>query len=89
MDENPYKSPEPERTLPVAGERRLVPAWRRIASLPLIIFGACYAFALPSSIIDAVGKDVYVSQRIVFCSLVSAAGAGMLWLGLRLRRRNR
>jgi hypothetical protein len=79
MEENPYRSPAADT------ERRpLPPLWRRIVSLPLIIFGAGYSFAILEVGVEMVEHGF--TLRLVILFAVSVAGAGMLWLGLRLRR---
>jgi hypothetical protein len=68
-------------------DQQLLPVWRRITSLPLIIFGGCYIFlALPEVVLEAI-RNGLSDTFIVLCAIV-AAGAAMFWLGFRLRRRD-
>jgi hypothetical protein len=78
---NPYESPLANQGTTPA----LLPLWRRIVSLPLIIFGAGYAFALP-----VVGLEISMNgftRSLILPSSISAIGAVLLWSGLRMRRK--
>ena len=45
MDENPYRTPQFNEP---AEKRELLPLWRRIVSIPLLIFGIGYLLDVPA-----------------------------------------
>jgi hypothetical protein len=82
MAENPYQSPlarSPTEQPPLA------PSWRRIVSLPLIVFGAFFissAFVILFLLIRH-GPSEF---GFLICILGFYIGAGLLLAGLWLRR---
>lgn len=80
MDEDPYKSP-----LGRDEAKPPLPLWRRVVSLPLLIFGGCYIFALPDAIFETINNHEFTLKALVM-TIVFAVGAGMFWSGLKIRR---
>jgi Phage Terminase len=83
MDENPYRSPSAETRI---DDEPLLPFWRRVISLVLIIFGLMYGL---SGFAMLVGFVIWPERRQDVLQSAAAFGLGlaMLWGGLRLRRR--
>jgi hypothetical protein len=82
---NPYQSPN---TAPEIDQQELLPLWRSVISLVLIIFGAMYGFggglALTAAAVLGVRHVDVIAAAAGF-----ELGLAMLWGGLRLRRRKR
>jgi hypothetical protein len=85
MDENPYRSPSAATRI---DDEPLLPFWRRVISLVLIIFGLMYGI---SGFAMLVGFVIWPERRQDVLQALAAFGLGvaMLWGGLRLRRRKR
>ena len=84
MSENPYKSPESEAK-PAADERPLLPAWRRIVSLPLIVFGAVF---LPVGLLGMIiksNREGFTLFTYFECVLLMVICFGLLCGGIILR----
>jgi hypothetical protein len=83
MDENPYESPQP-------AQHELLPMWRRLVSLPLVIVGATAATLGVPTLALELGVQIVrgrVPADVIFQSAaLSLVGVPMLWVGLRLRR---
>ncbi len=86
MDENPYKSPLANQARRPAEQPPLVPLWRRIVSIPLIIFGVLLLLSCVGNIF--VGSRIGFSREPFILAIVIDAlfGVPMLWGGLWLRR---
>lgn len=86
MDENPYKSPLANQASGPTEQPPLVPLWRRIVSIPLIIFGVLLLLSCVGNIF--VGSRIGFSRElfVLIIAIDAVFGVGMLWGGFRLRR---
>ena len=86
MDENPYKSPEIAFQAAVGDCTTLAPMWRRIVSLPLIIFGIGYLLDSPVALIALSFEGQYATAALI-SALMLIGGVILTWAGFGLRRR--
>jgi hypothetical protein len=82
MDENPYRSPQTVKPT-VASEPP--PLWRRVLSIPLLIFGVGYVLNAP------IPHALYYLHHesfggALYSFLMLAGGVALIWCGVRLRR---
>jgi hypothetical protein len=82
MDDNPYKPPLANQP----NSRRPAPMWRRIVSLPLIIFGLFLVITPTFGFLIVIVKHLRVDDPPLILPVYYAAGGAMIWGGLRLRR---
>ncbi len=80
MDENPYKSPLADQTHP----QQPAPMWRRIISLPLIVFGALILITNTCGVVIVVFEREDIPPLIV--PVYYAVGVALTWVGIWLRR---
>jgi hypothetical protein len=82
MDENPYKSPQ---ALGPAEKKLLPPLWRRVVSIPMLIFGVGYVLNSPTPYVSG-----HLQGQPFIGALLSAllliGGIALIWVGIRLRR---
>jgi hypothetical protein len=85
MGDNPYRSPMPSCEPAPAIVAEFAPLWKRIVSLPMVIFGVGYLFDAPMIAVLLVMMGQW-KLGLLASSAALVAGAALTWCGLRLRR---
>lgn len=85
MDDNPYRSPLPLSEPALVAVVEFAALWKRIASLPLLIFGVNYMFGAPMIAVLLIMMGHW-KLGLLASSAALVAGGALTWFGLRLRR---